>query len=393
MNIQTFEGQTMKDAIRQVKSVFGSDAIILETKEKFSENTGGRVFEVTASPGGAQKGAESGGSVGPSSKGMRISPTELIEWQQKLDSFENKISSIYEKSLKREHLISIESSIEEVRTLVVDYLSRKSDSTFRGVSEPVANIIKQLKVMSVNDTTVSGLVKHLKSVPEGKNEDLFEYYQKHAIRWLMKRIKISPKWSPMDGSTQLHIVVGPSGVGKSSMVAKLASYFKQKEDKNVIVVSFDNHRLGSTEQMRIYSKVIGTPFETIRSAGDLTRVLKKHRNADMILVDTGGRSPKNSEAIEELAELKELPVTPDFHLALSMTDQKTQVERVIRSFSKLGIASLLFTKMDESWSYGEVYNAMDKWGIPLGWFSIGYRIPEDIEKASRERVVERIMGI
>ncbi len=395
MEIRTFEANSMKEAIKQVKDTFGSDAIILETKQKANRLNQGKLFEITAAPGKKFNRNNKYGASGADKSYMNIDSAEIINWQRKLDVFSDKLEDIYEKSLKREHLIAIESSIEEVRTLVVDYLSRKSDSIFRGVNEPISNMIKQLKIMNVNESSISHVVKFLKSLPEqaSKNEDIFEYYQKHTIRWFMKRIRISQQWNHMEGENQIHVIMGPTGVGKSSMVAKLASYFIKKEKKQVVIVGFDNHRLGSTEQMRLSAKVLDVPFVKMSNVSELDGIANQYAEADMILVDTGGRSPKIAKGIDELCEFKENNANIRFHLVLSMTDQKSQVERVIRSFSKVGISSLLFTKMDESCSYGEVYNAMDRWGIPLSWFGIGYRIPEDLEKASRERVIERIIGL
>ena len=324
-----------------------------------------------------------------------IQSSDLIAWQRKLENFETKLESIYEKALRREHLISLESSVEEVRTILIDYLSKKGDSSFNGVKEPIANLIKRLKIMNLDENVVSQLVKHLTSIPEGEGgfDDSYEFYQSHAIRWMMKRTKIAPRWSIMDGETQVHTVVGPAGVGKSSLVCKLAAEYKLKEKRNVLIVGYDNHRLGSTEQMRLYSKVLGCAFETISKTEDLVGVIEKRSDAELVLIDTAGRSPKSSAAIDDVLDLKKSKYSHQFHLALSMTDQKTQVERTIRSFAKLGIASLMFTKMDESWSYGEVFNAMQKWGIPISWFGIGQKIPEDLERATRERLVERIIGL
>lgn len=395
MEVKVFEAHSMKDAIKQVKDTFGSDAVILETKQKMDQSQRTKIFEITAAPGKNKQNTPKYGASAAAKDSSLINSSDLIAWQRRMDKFEEKIESIYEKALKREHLIAIESSMEELRTLIVDYLSRKSDSVFRGVSEPISNIIKRLKVMNVNDGSISHIVKYLKSLPETteKNEDIFEYYQRHSIRWFMKRIRIGQPWHQMDGETQVHVVMGPTGVGKSSMVAKLASYYTKKERKKTLIVSYDNHRLGSTEQMRLSAKVLDIPFVKMNHASELETIIDQYSNMDLILVDTGGRSPKLQESIDELLLLKNIDSSISFHLSLSMTDQRSHMERVIRNFSKLGINSLLFTKMDESWSFGEVYNAMDRWGIALSWFGIGDRIPEDLEKATRERIIERIIGL
>ena len=114
---------------------------------------------------------------------------------------------------------------------------------------------------------------------------------------------------------------------------------------------------------------------------------------DLVLVDTAGRSPNISEGIESLSFFGNMEANHQFYLVLSMTDQKSQIEGSINDFIGLGIGSLIFTKMDESWSFGEFINGMYKWVIPLSWFGIGHKIPEDLERASQERLVERILGI
>lgn len=394
MEIRTFEAFTMKDAVKKVKETFGSDAVILETKSKPSGQGQGLLYEVTAAPA-TETFTDGAARRQSANSGAMVKGSDLISWQQKLNSFERKLDDIYDRALRREHLISIESSIEEVRTILVDYLSNQKDSSFKGVKAPVASIITRLKLMNLNEDIISQMVKHLESISydEDNREDSYEFYQGHGIRWLMKRVKISPRWTMIDGETQVHTLVGPSGVGKSSLICKLAAEYYLNEKRNVLIVSFDNHRLGSSEQMRLYSKVLGVSFATISKAEDLPMTISKFDKCELILVDTAGRSPKAVESIQQMQSLKSGEYSHSYHLVLSMTDQKAQIERSIRNFVKLGISSLMFTKMDESWSYGEVFNAMQKWGIPTSWFGIGQNIPEDLERASRERVVERIMGL
>ncbi|NRA65219.1 MAG: hypothetical protein HRU19_12095 [Pseudobacteriovorax sp.] len=391
MNVMTFEASTMKDAIKKVKSEFGSDAVILDTKERNAPDRG-KWFEVTATPSGVPGSRELGAS--KSSGGYSISPDELINWQKKLDSFEDRLKEIKQNALQREHLFRVESSIEEIRVLIVDYLTRKVDAAAHGLTEPMANIVNQIKVMQINQTTVSKLAKFLKSLPAepSNNEDIFEFYQRHAIKWFMKRIKIAQKWENGD-ELPVRILVGPSGVGKSTIAAKIAYYLSRQDRGKTLLVNFDKKRLGAAEQSRLYAKVLDLSFERITEAYELKQVIESHNDISSVIVDTGGRSPKRMDEITELMEFEKLRLNHSYHLVQSMTDNKSQMERSVRAFQKLGITSLLFTKMDESWIYGDVFNISDKWRIPLSWFSVGQGIPDDLEMASRERLVERIIGV
>ena len=116
---------------------------------------------------------------------------------------------------------------------------------------------------------------------------------------------------------------------------------------------------------------------------------------ELVLVDTpAGVSPKAPELIAELAALKETGLPLDVHLVLSMTDKEAQLDQAVRAFSPVGLASVAFTKLDESWSFGEIFNLSKRWALPpSSFFAIGQQIPDDVERASRERVIERLFGL
>ncbi|MFW7381829.1 MAG: hypothetical protein ACOH5I_23690 [Oligoflexus sp.] len=394
MEVKTFEAFTMKDAVKAVKNEFGHDAVILRTTERVSADGRGKVFEVMASPSGSSY--RSGANTKRDISGVGLSKDDLLEWQRSLKEIGKKVDHLEDVTLKREHLASIESGLFELRSILGEVLSKKSNTIFKGLDEDLSQIARKLQVMDVGDLELMQVIKYLSSLPVKKDlkpTDRFEYYQVHAIKWMMKRIKIAPLWNPVMGERQVQVLVGPSGVGKSTTVAKLAAKFFLKEEKNVIILSHDNQRLGATEQMRIFAKVIGVPFESVSRLDDLEKLLSRHEDKDLILLDTAGRSPKNKDAIEELKILKSMSIAVNYHLVLSVTDKKTQIERSIKGFNPLGIQSLIFTKLDESWSYGEIFNAGLKWDVPLSYFGIGQHVPEDLERASRERVVERIFGL
>lgn len=394
MEVKTFEAFTMKDAIKAVKNEFGHDAVILRTTERASSDGHGKIFEVMASPSGSSY--RSGAKVQNGGSHSTLAKEDLLEWQRSLKELGRKVDHLEDITLKREHLDSIEAGLFELRSILGEVLSKKSNTIFKGLDEDLSQIARRLQFMDVGDAELIQLIKYLSSLPINKDtkaSDRYEYFQAHAVKWMMKRVKIAPLWNPVMGERQVQVLVGPSGVGKSTTVAKLAAKFFLKEEKNVIILSYDNQRLGATEQMRIFAKVIGVPFESVSRLENIEKQLARHEDKDLILLDTAGRSPKNKESIEELKLLKNMAIAVSYHLVLSVTDKKSQIERSIKGFNTLGIQSLIFTKLDESWSYGEIFNAGLKWDVPLSYFGIGQHVPEDLERASRERVVERIFGL
>lgn len=387
MDIRTFEAFSMKDVIRSVKQSLGNDAVILSTKEKPSPNGKGTIYEVTAAAA-AETHRPGAKAAAPAGHPTTIRVPEM-------EALNARIASIAEQIPTKKHLTNLDAGIHELKLLLLEALRGRETSQFEDVPMAATAILTQLKVMGVSESTIVELIKHIKALPapeERLNADE-EYYQGQAIRWMMKRIKIAPKWVVMKGTTSYQVVVGPTGVGKSSTIAKLAAHYKIKEQANVMVVSMDNNRIAASDQMRVFCKIIGVPFASVSSTEEISRIVSEKRDLELVLIDTAGVSPKNSGQIDQIAQLKTGGMPFDFHLCLSITDKETQMDAAIRAFSVIGLQSMMFSKLDESWSFGEIYNLSRKWGLPLSFFAIGQDIPDDIERATRERVIEKLFGL
>jgi flagellar biosynthesis protein FlhF len=302
-----------------------------------------------------------------------------------------------EEMINRNHLSAIETGLDELKVLFTDSLRGKEDSFLKDLPNHLVAIAKQLRMTGVDEAHIISLMKYLTSLPvdqlNKKAEDAAGYCQSQAIKWMLKQVKIAPQFEALPGSMAIHAIVGATGAGKTSTIAKLVFQMSKKSKGKILLISCDNQRLAAAEQLRLYSKLANVVFESVNDLKDIRKVIEKHSNMEMVLIDTAGRSPKNSNVIKELELLKSVDLPIDIHLAMSITDKELHLDRTIRSFSGLGIQSLMFTKLDESWSYGEIFNLSTKWSIPLSYFTTGQRIPEDIERASKERVVERIFGI
>jgi flagellar biosynthesis protein FlhF len=394
MQVKTFEGFTMQEAIKEVRKSFGSDAVILKTKERSIENGKAKVFEVTAAVAGAKK-----GGVGADSGAGIHDGGELHELALEVIHLRSQLSEFIENNHTKDRMLNLESSLAELRTLLMHNLKNTNGEIYRDMPASVTELIKKLELMGVDDSHLSELVVHLKALdpPQIENrhkvaEELQEFYQVAAIKWMMSRIRIAPELRNISETVGIHVFIGSSGVGKSAMIAKLAAYYGLKEKKNVVIASYDKDRLAATEQMRIYAKVIGVPFVVIDDISDFKKLLSQNIDAQIILVDTSGKCPKRSN-FEELNALKNVDAPLDFHLVLSATDKGLQLDRTVRCFSTLGLSSLVFTKLDETWSYGEIFSLSQKWSVPLSYFGIGQGVPDDMERATKERVIERIFGL
>lgn len=395
MEMKTFEAFTMRDALKAVKSHFGQDAVILQTREKRLEGSKGKIYEVTAAAN-QDKGNKLGASKGQALSDAHGIKDNLIEMVDYFRGLERSIKTLGEELAKKQDLFRIDSGLHELRTLIFDEYIKRKGSFHEEMPAPMRKVFQRLQLMGVDEAEMSRLAEYLKGVtrPESENpEQQHEYYQAQAIRWMMKRLKIGASWSPEAGERAIHVVVGPSGAGKTTAIAKIAAHYQQKYGNRLLLLSYDNKRLAAREQMRILAKVLDIRFESIDEPSQVASLGERSQDWDLCLIDTTAQCPRVKEDLGDLLSIKELDLPIRFHLALSITEKESQMDRMIRGFSPLGIQSLIFNRLDESWSFGEIFNLCLRWGLPLSYFGVGRSVPEDLEKASRERVVERIFGL
>ena len=394
MIVKSFEGLTMRDAMRAVKREFGSDAVILSTQEKLLEGTGAKIVEVRAAApeekrmnGAAAMTSGTAGSLAIKEIGDRINIVDA------------KVTRIIETVPTKANLQNIEGGIQELRHLLIDALKGKEGSIIEGLPDHLVALERTLRLTNISAKNVLETLRFLQGIPEPGDRELssFEskadYFRTHAMRWMLKRIKVYPRWENLKDSVAVQIFVGPSGGGKTTTIGKIAAHYKRKEKLNVLLVSFDQMKLGANEQLRVYGKIIDCPFVTISKVSELEKAILDHPESKLVLVDTAGKYPRHDEQIQDLMELRTSNIPVDFHLVLSLTEKEEHLDRAIRGFSTLSIASVLFSKLDESWTFGEIFNLSHKWSLPLSFFSHGQKVPDDLERASRERVVERIFGL
>lgn len=191
------------------------------------------------------------------------------------------------------------------------------------------------------------------------------------------------------------VVIGATGVGKTTTLAKLGSLFHEGEARSIAYLTLDNYRIAAVEQLRTYSEIQEAPFEEITSAEELSDAVDRHIDKDVILIDTPGRSPYHVEAIAELREMLST-LGPDVELLLlvSSTSDIAEMEAVIRSFSTVGDRDrirLVFTKLDETVRIGAPIAAAAAAGLPITLWTTGQDVPDDLEPADGARLAEMIL--
>ncbi len=185
--------------------------------------------------------------------------------------------------------------------------------------------------------------------------------------------------------------IGPTGVGKTTTIAKLAAISSLWEDRQVALATSDTYRIAAVEQLRTYAKILGVPVEVIFEPGDLQKICNKS-GSNLVLLDTAGRSQRDRRRLDEIMDLYDVFQPDSVHLVISASSKYRDMLDVIDRMGNIPISNLIFTKLDETLSLGPVLETVINFDIPVSFFTVGQTVPNDIEVASAERLVDMIMG-
>lgn len=187
------------------------------------------------------------------------------------------------------------------------------------------------------------------------------------------------------------LFAGPTGVGKTTTIAKIAATQSLWENRNVVLITADTYRIAAVEQLRTYAKILGIPLEIAAEPKDIQTAIKKHKEADLILLDTAGRSYYDGTRLEELHALYEAFAPDSVHLVLAANIKYRDMLNVIDRMGVVPLSALIFTKLDETSSYGTILNVLRDFNLPVSFFTVGQNVPNDIEIARGDRFVDFLL--
>jgi flagellar biosynthesis protein FlhF len=414
MKVKTFHALTMQDAMRAIKEELGPEAIILSSKEV---HQGGRMLRVFNRPVLEVMAAceqdpllqdETPESMAQLPTGEPSAPAQAVE------SFHAALRSVMESSpiriesavpepaappkqaagekWKQHRLQHLRAELCEVSRLLAESLPPETQSMGTGRPPAIARLCRSFVQQGMRPSTAEALGDDLLQrlgPDEPGHEGAVEAALQEAIAC---RIGISGPILGREGGRAVGLILGPSGAGKTSIVTKLAAHHRIELGQSVVVVTFDAYREASVEQLRQYAHTLGVPFAAAQSPRQLHQGLRRHGWADVVLIDMPGVGPEDVSSAAELHRLigEESVITT--HVALPASSQERDLRRILDRVKDLPLLRLLFTKLDDTESFGTIFDVARHTGLPLSYWGVGQRVPEDIELASPERLAECLMA-
>ncbi len=202
------------------------------------------------------------------------------------------------------------------------------------------------------------------------------------------RLKVDATLGRPEGRPRVVALAGPCASGKTTTLVKLAVRYGLGMHRPVHIISMDSYRVAASEQLRSYATILGVGFQALETAAALSQALEEHGNKDLILIDTPGYGPRDLDAAQDLARYLASRPDIDTHLVLTASMRSADVSRVVDRFEAFRPAKLLFAKLDETGTFGPMLNQVVRTGKPLSFLADGQQIPEDLEPATAERVLD-----
>ena len=380
MQIKRFEAKDMKTALRLIKKELGSDAVILSARSLKKENKIiGRVttlgVEVTAAVDGSHLPAE-------------IKP---VLNASALNSYQRNATPSFGMLPKRSFRQSVGS---RKKTLY----GRKqplqpADTTRSGKDDLLADVFQHLLSQEVKRDIANDIIDALKAVYSGGGRfDTTGQVISRISNILKQKRNGAETQHRKKSGCQVLAVVGPTGVGKTTTVAKLAARHAIEHNKNVAIISLDSDRVGGREDLKVYAKAVGVPIKAAATPSAFNAAVNEFRKFDKVLVDTSGFNPKKQDQIDELKACLNMIDGIETHLALSTMTKEGDLLNTLRCLNTLDVQYLIFTKLDESCSYGNLVNVLVQHPVPLSFVTNGREIAHTIETGSMDKIVAYLLG-
>jgi flagellar biosynthesis protein FlhF len=289
-------------------------------------------------------------------------------------------------------------AIESVRQELAE-VRRLLESAIAGRDLGLRGVLQQLARQGVNPEQIWPLIDSSGVWPTEEKDVLnpslparTEQLKTALSRRIVDSLAELRQAQPIDAKSRVVALVGPTGVGKTTTIAKLAALNVIGGQRRVGLITTDTYRIAAVEQLRTYANILNVPLEVVGQPQEMPGALERLRDRDLILIDTAGRNFRMDVYVQEMKTLLSAAPVDEVHLVLSLTTKPEDMDAVAEAFHTLPVHKLIFTKLDETLSHGAILNLMCKYRLPLSYVTTGQNVPDDLEVADIEKLLRVIFG-
>ncbi|MFD2613021.1 flagellar biosynthesis protein FlhF [Paenibacillus gansuensis] len=281
---------------------------------------------------------------------------------------------------------------EELKQMkaMMKQLSLRQEGT-KPTPEAVRELEKHLRSQDISEELLTHLMNVLDEASAGEDGELSKDRISMIVREELKNILYKEGRKPISPSTRVVHFVGPTGVGKTTTIAKLAAEQALKHNRKVGFITSDTYRIAAIDQLRTYATILNIPMEVVFSPQELNRAFMNLSDCDLIFMDTAGRNFRNEMYVSELNSLLRSEGENETFLVLSLTMKYRDMKAVTENFTKFSIDKVLFTKADETDSYGAAANLLYDFDLQLSYVTHGQTVPDDIRQADEASLLNGLL--
>jgi flagellar biosynthesis protein FlhF len=398
MDIKTYRAKTMRDALELVRRELGPSAAVLHTREV---NCGalrrlvfGRKYEVAASAAVNVPSRLPVGLLAEEPVVDRAAPYGVEDGPARWgDVRPADVEADYRARYRDDFRRQVAGQLDELHAMVEKLCEHASSAPAHDLPEALFHVFTSLIEADVDETTAREWIERLRGEGVPRPTDDAAVVMNRVAEYLEAEISVSGPILTDTNKCRVVALVGPTGVGKTTTIAKLAANYRLREKRRVGLITVDTYRVAAVEQLRTYADIIDLPMEVVATPREMREAVARMNHLDLVLMDTAGRSPHDEVRIQELKSMLAEAEPDEVHLVLSSTAGSKSLINTAERFADVGTTSLLMTKLDEAHSLGHLVSVVRSVPLSVSYLTDGQNVPDDIQVARSGAMANMLLGM